>query len=1128
MRTHESKVFRIISSWCYLSRRRIMESKSTTGQVEPEKWLFIGPTVAALVGVLAPAACITIFFGHSGVFWDFLLSADYSKFQALSYNARGRHRLLVWIRNNVLMPLAYGGHLTEDDLWRDGSILCSLINLHVPEACPRPQNHCSQRPWHGQGLAHKYLGITPIFTAEEFTQETLTPQQEQKFFKYLCTVHRIIISKTHSMKFSTDYVSRGMGLVIGQQCQKSTFYIYPIPKHLHQQHPSDIEVSIQGPYGCQGHIVIPSILHHKQRCQQPTDYRRSLYMTSKLNSISPTTQGSSFFRKLSLRESPKRVDPAQEIVIKVKLTETRAKVSYIPQKTGVYVVNLVTDGCHVVGSPHTVPVEQGIGKSYLSNDSDTESEEESRFVRRKKRIISRIVDFVDEKMLLQEDGTLVKIDARKAGKSDDVLVERKQDTMVENIEMLKYVVEKSKDDIFINEHEFKVATIDTNSNEEISNITEEDNEKVNDIIRKEIINEIEPEIFSETQQNLTDEDENVLNIEITETSLVEIEDEKTTYVSNGDTIEDNGIFHGSNNNLLDAMDMNNLSVNYNQSQQGYKSITPDILEPSNNNNSSTKLSETSTALVDGRQKAAGKSFDPTSDSTEVQDPNSVYEIMKTFSNKDPTKEESSLVGNYVNWQRNSSVNSLIKVFDGSRNDPDLVQCHGKPSEESISSKCNEHFDEKLKRMGVFLSDFDKRQRYLKSVLINQLNKRPTRKVAFRKYSYGAKTTNANAKNKDLISEGVVERQKKFWQDKFTAVNSENIITKHSLKFSPRSSATPVSISKETFSKSSGDSRQTRSFDGLVRDTTQIFETKSVSNDNINQSTTTDNEGLVQKCNSEGNMSQSLSNVDKSYQYASIEHRKAQLLKSYSETTLSQDDNKIYIQQSRSVDQEMHRKQNGPHDQKLIVSQPDRQGTPTTNGSQKLEQTSSVRRRARFKRAKLFFHHLERSQWKTRMDLSTETESPGQLQFQRCESAPCLDRQQNYTAYEIEEEATVTDGNELPRKISDRFLVDDLFRDILGDSDNRFLGIPNKMAVVASLASLDSDSSRAEFEEDNQHQQQEPKRTKKRRIPSAGFHEEYPHPPMTERWMYRSRSNTDLAGLIPRRVLLGATTNQTEI
>lgn len=156
-----------------------------------------------------------------------------------------------------------------------------------------------------------------------------------------------------------------------------------------------------------------------------------------------------------------------------------------------------------------------------------------------------------------------------------------------------------------------------------------------------------------------------------------------------------------------------------------------------------------------------------------------------------------------------------------------------------------------------------------------------------------------------------------------------------------------------------------------------------------------------------------------------------------------------------------------------------------------------------------------------MDLATVIDAGNQLQFQRSESAPCLDRHD-----EEEEEDDEVQENALPAKLSDRFQVNDLFRDILGDSDKRFLGIPNKMAVVASLASLDSDSSKTEFDSTNEdeQQQQQCKQAKKQRFPGPGFHAEYPHPPMTERWMYKSRSNTDLAGLIPRRVLLRAATN----
>lgn len=247
-----------------------------------------------------------------------------------------------------------------------------------------------------------------IFTSKELTQKSLTFHQEQKFNKYLEKIHTVLleqIDRFDKMKFSTDYVARGMGLVAAQQNRKAIFFIYPVPKQ--QQYICDIEIEINGPCGNKGKIVVPSIVHHNLKWQTPTDYQRSFYMTSKLNSISPTVQGSSFLRRLSLPVYQGSID--DELEIKVKVTSTRAKVSYYPQRIGVYEINLTTRDCHVVGSPYTIPVEiSTTSNTNNSNDSDNDSDNERAlpYVKRKRKI-TRIID---KKKLLQDDETLVKIE----------------------------------------------------------------------------------------------------------------------------------------------------------------------------------------------------------------------------------------------------------------------------------------------------------------------------------------------------------------------------------------------------------------------------------------------------------------------------------------------------------------------------------------------------------------------------------------------------------------------------------------------------------------------------------------------------------------------------------------------
>lgn len=74
-------------------------------------------------------------------------------------------RFLKWASNQL--PPTWSSQLATlsgglPELWRDGSLLCALINSSVPGACPNPHRHWRKPPSHGQTIAFKYLGVEPV------------------------------------------------------------------------------------------------------------------------------------------------------------------------------------------------------------------------------------------------------------------------------------------------------------------------------------------------------------------------------------------------------------------------------------------------------------------------------------------------------------------------------------------------------------------------------------------------------------------------------------------------------------------------------------------------------------------------------------------------------------------------------------------------------------------------------------------------------------------------------------------------------------------------------------------------------------------------------------------------------
>ncbi|XP_039291087.1 uncharacterized protein LOC120352856 [Nilaparvata lugens] len=114
------------------------------------------------------------------------------------------------------------------------------------------------------------------------------------------------------------------------------------------------------------------------------------------------------------------------------------------------------------------------------------------------------------------------------------------------------------------------------------------------------------------------------------------------------------------------------------------------------------------------------------------------------------------------------------------------------------------------------------------------------------------------------------------------------------------------------------------------------------------------------------------------------------------------------------------------------------------------------------------------------------------------SAPTSDSECRMSMYDRE-----FGGSERHKRISERFHVKHLFRDIAGDTDGIFKGIPNRKAVLASLEDL-----RADSVPDDQQDYEEPSRSHSLSSIPSGYQDEYPYLPTTPPSQYKHRSQLE--------------------
>jgi hypothetical protein len=116
--------------------------------------------------------------------------------------ARGRQKLLTWLRE----ALPAGRQVPDlTTVWRDGTILCDVIESVVPGSCSAQlRKSCSHRSiQHAQILATKYLHV------QQVSARMLFPGQCDKWScgvaeNYMLRLLRVVRSKEISIKSGTN------------------------------------------------------------------------------------------------------------------------------------------------------------------------------------------------------------------------------------------------------------------------------------------------------------------------------------------------------------------------------------------------------------------------------------------------------------------------------------------------------------------------------------------------------------------------------------------------------------------------------------------------------------------------------------------------------------------------------------------------------------------------------------------------------------------------------------------------------------------------------------------------------------------------------------------------------------
>ncbi|XP_059058550.1 uncharacterized protein LOC131852001 [Achroia grisella] len=374
---------------------------------------------------LAPATLLTLFWGQQSFLFKLLKNID-SAFRAIVFSSEDQKQAVVqWL--DEVGPVRVEA---LDTVWRHGWIVCGVLDSAMPGACAgHPPVRISLA--HAQGIAHHYLGVEPVFSRQELESNgSLSKHQEWKLATYLDRIRQALekltppVSKPVSQRtpleiiqFSMDYVARGSGLSAAQVNNKMHFKIYPTGQQ--SLDPKEITVLIKGPKDTYGMTVLPPIFGKAQLIRQ-----KLLGLQNKQNfteSVLPITQGATYLRAFGKNDMNKTYyipKTKYEIEIEKDLHSDHAKISYVVKREGRYEISITSRGQNIVGSPFSMTASHNIigileRESFCLEDGE---EIDIVDVKTDRKVVLRIVDFVTEKMLLKENGSLEKITDNEAKK----------------------------------------------------------------------------------------------------------------------------------------------------------------------------------------------------------------------------------------------------------------------------------------------------------------------------------------------------------------------------------------------------------------------------------------------------------------------------------------------------------------------------------------------------------------------------------------------------------------------------------------------------------------------------------------------------------------------------------------
>lgn len=273
------------------------------------------------------------------------------------------------------------------------------------------------------------LFLFQVFSRQELeSNDSLSRRQEWKLATYLDRIRQALskitpaVSKPASQRtspettqFTFDYVAKGSGLTVAQINHKMSFKVYPTSQQALD--PGEVTILIKGPKDSYGMTVLHPVLGKAQKIRQ-----KLLGLNSKqtfTENALPITQGAMYLRAYGKNDMNKtyfipKVKYDIEIEVEKRLDHT--KIWYTVTLEGRYEISITSRGLSIVGSPFAVTATQNIIGILERENFSLEDGEEIDIVDVKtdRKVVLRIVDFVTEKMLLRENGTLEKISEAEA------------------------------------------------------------------------------------------------------------------------------------------------------------------------------------------------------------------------------------------------------------------------------------------------------------------------------------------------------------------------------------------------------------------------------------------------------------------------------------------------------------------------------------------------------------------------------------------------------------------------------------------------------------------------------------------------------------------------------------------